>query len=51
MKDYDENGSVNVTVDVDVSKIVRNACIASVLIVGIIFGCRTYRKLVQWQNE
>lgn len=50
-KDYDEYGNVSVTVNVDVSKIVRNVGIAGVLIVGIIFGCRTYRKLVQWENE
>ena len=34
-----ERGSVDVTVNVDVSKIVRNVAVAGVLIVGIIFGC------------
>ena len=37
--------NVDVTVNVDVSKIVRNVAVAGVLIVGIIFGCNTYRKL------
>ena len=42
---------VDVTVNVDVSKIVRNAAIAGVLIVGIIFGCTTYKKLCDWEKE
>lgn len=46
-----ENRKVDVTVNVDVSKIVRNAAIAGVLIVGIIFGCSTYRKLCAWEKE
>ena len=41
----------DVTVTVDVSKIVRNVSIASVCIVGIIFGCNTFRKVAQWKNE
>jgi len=41
----------DVTVTVDVSKIVRNVSIAGVCIVGIIFGCNTYRKVLQWKNE
>lgn len=41
----------DVTVSVDVSKIVRNVSIAGVLVVGIIFGCNTYRKVLQWQKE
>ena len=41
----------DVTVTVDVSKIVRNVSIAGVCIVGIIFGCNTYRKVLQWRNE
>lgn len=43
--------NVDVTVNVDVSKIVRNAAIAGVLIVGIIFGCTTYKKLCDWEEE
>ena len=43
--------NVDVTVDVDVSKIVRNLAVAGVLIVGIIFGCNTYRKLCAWEED
>ena len=39
--------SVDVTVNVDVSKIVRNVAVAGVLI----FGCSTYRKLCAWEEE
>ncbi len=46
-----EKGTVDVTVNVDVSKIVRNAAVAGVLIVGIIFGCSTYKKLLDWESE
>ena len=45
-----ERGSVDVTVNVDVSKIVRNVAVAGVLIVGIIFGCGTYKKLLDWES-
>ena len=38
-------GCIDVTVNVDVHKIVRNVAIAGVLIVGIIFGCNTVRKM------
>ena len=41
----------DITVSVDVSKIVRNVSIAGVLVVGIIFGCSTYRKVLQWQKD
>ncbi len=43
--------SVEVSVTVDVSKIVRNAAIAGVFIVGIVFGCSTYRKMLEWQKD
>ena len=43
--------NVDVTVNVDVSKIVRNVAVAGVLIVGIIFGCNTYRKLCAWEED
>ena len=43
--------TADITVSVDVSKIVRNVSIAGVMIVGIIFGCNTYRKVLQWQRE
>ena len=42
---------VEVSVNVDVSKIVRNAAIAGVFIVGIVFGCSTYRKMLEWQKD
>ena len=45
-----ERGSVDVTVNVDVSKIVRNVAVAGGLIVGIIFGCSTYKKLLDWES-
>lgn len=44
------NDLVEVSVNVDVSKIVRNAAIAGVFIVGIVFGCSTYRKMLEWQR-
>ena len=43
--------SVEVSVTVDVSKIVRNAASAGVFIVGIVFGCSTYRKMLEWQKD
>ena len=45
------NDLVEVSVNVDVSKIVRNAAIAVVFIVGIVFGCSTYRKMLEWQRD
>ena len=47
----DNENKVDVTVKVDVSKIVSNVGIAGVLIVGIIFGCSTYKKVLQWRDE
>ena len=44
-----KENSVDVTVHVD--KIVRNVASAGVLIVGIIYGCNTYRKVLQWRDE
>jgi len=37
--------SVNVTVDV--TKIVKYVCFAVIAIVGIIFGTRCYRKMIE----
>ena len=37
----------DITVTVDVSKIVRNLSIAGVLVVGIVFGCSTYSRILQ----
>ena len=45
------NDLVEVSVNVDVSKIVRNAAIAGVFIVCIVFGCSTYRKMLEWQRD
>ena len=45
------NDLVEESVNVDVSKIVRNAAIAGVFIVGIVFGCSTYRKMLEWQRD
>ncbi|MBH1940561.1 hypothetical protein I5677_06645 [Mobilitalea sibirica] len=42
-----ENVGTSVTVKVDVSKIVKYACIAGVFIVGIIFGTRCYQKMLE----
>lgn len=50
IREKKEKGNVDVTVTVDVSKIVRNAAIAGVLIVGIVFGCSTYKKLLEWED-
>lgn len=36
----------NVNVTVEVSKIVKSLCIAGVLIVGIIFGTKTFRTMM-----
>ena len=44
-----DNNKVDVTVHVD--KIVRNVAIAGVLIVGIIYGCKTYRKVIRCSDE
>jgi len=35
-----------VTVKVDVTKIVKYVCVASVFIIGIIFGTRCYNKIL-----
>ena len=45
------NDLVEVSVNVDVSKIVRNAAIAGVFIVGIVFVCSTYLKMLEWQRD
>ena len=43
--------TADITVSVDVSKIVRNVSIAGVLVVGIIFGCSTCRKILQDKKD
>ncbi len=49
--DGDENKKVDITVNVDVSKIVRNAAFAGVMIVGIIFSFQTYKKYLEWKRD
>ena len=39
-----------VTVNVDVTKIVKYTCITGVFIVGIIFGSRCYNKMLKHKN-
>lgn len=39
--------SCDVKVVVEVSKIVKSLCIAGVLIVGIIFGTKTFRTMLE----
>ncbi len=45
MSKHKDQQSTSVSISVDVSKIVRNACIAGVVIVAIVFGCSACRKL------
>ena len=42
-----EERGCNVKVNVDVNKIVKSLSIAAVLIVGIIFGTMTFRKMLE----
>ena len=46
MKKVDSETKPTVTVEVNVTKIVKYACIASVLIIGIIFGTKCYSKIL-----
>ena len=43
--------TADITVSVDVSKIVRNVSIAGVLVVGIILGFSTCRKILQDKKD
>jgi hypothetical protein len=43
----DNDPRVNVNVNVDVPKIVKYCCITGVLIVGIIFGTRCFRNMLE----
>lgn len=45
--DLKEYGGYSVKVSVDVTKIVKYACCAAVLIVGIIFGTRCFHKMME----
>lgn len=42
----DSDAKVTVNVSVDVPKIVKFLCITGVLIVGIIFGTKTFQKML-----
>jgi hypothetical protein len=44
--DENECCDVTVKVNVDVPKIVRCLCVTGVLIVGIIFGTKTFQKML-----
>jgi hypothetical protein len=43
----EEQGDCKVTVVVEVNKIIKYLSIAAVVIVGIIFGTRTFTKMLQ----
>lgn len=43
----DQDTDVRVSVTVDVPKIVKYLCVAGVLIVGIIFGTKTFKKMLE----
>ena len=43
----EEQGDCKVTVVVEVNKIIKYLSIAAVLIIGIIFGTRTFTKMLQ----
>ena len=42
-----DNCAVQVNVNVDVPKIVKYCCFTGVLIVGIIFGTRCFKKMLE----
>lgn len=46
-KEIEQTSGVNVNVIVNVPKIVRSLCFAGVLIVGIIFGTKTFQKMLE----
>lgn len=43
----ESTSNVNVTVNVDVPKIVKYCAVAGILIVGIIFGTRCFRNMME----
>lgn len=45
-KEADQDSDVRVKVTVDVPKIVKYLCLAGVLIVGIVFGTKTFKKML-----
>jgi hypothetical protein len=46
-KEIEPSSGVNVKVIVDVPKIVRSLCFTGILIVGIIFGTKTFQKMLE----
>lgn len=46
-----EEVQTNVSVNVDVPKIVKYSCLAGVLIIAIIFGCRTFVKMLELKKD
>ena len=46
-KDCCSSDEVGVSVNVDVTKIVKYVCFAGILIVGIIFGTKCFHKMVE----
>jgi hypothetical protein len=46
-KEADQDANVSVSVVVDVPKIIKYLCMAGVLIVGIIFGTKTFKKMLE----
>lgn len=45
-KDTELSSGVNVNVIVDVPKIVRSLCFTGIFVVGIIFGTKTFLKML-----
>jgi hypothetical protein len=43
----DQDANVKVNVIVDVPKIIKYLCVAGVLIVGIVFGTKTFKKMLE----
>jgi hypothetical protein len=43
----DQEGGVTVRVNVDVPKIIKYLCITGVIIVGIIFGTKTFKHMLE----
>lgn len=41
-----ENSRPKVAVEVNVANIVKYVCITSVIIVSIVFGCKTFSKMI-----
>lgn len=46
---FQENEEGKVLVSVDVTRIVKYCCVASVLIIWIIFGTSVYKKILEKQ--